>query len=39
MYYHLAKFVGHRYCGCGDIIILVFQMILQDHVIKNDVTS
>ena len=24
----------HRYCGSGDIMVLVCHMILQDHVIK-----
>ena len=30
----LVKFAGDRHCGSGDIITLVCQMILQNHVIK-----
>ena len=33
-HHHCAKFCGHRYCGVGDIIILVCHVILQDHVTK-----
>ena len=29
-----AKFGGHRYCGSGDILILVCQVTSQDYVIK-----
>ena len=29
-----AKFAGHRHCSCGDIIVLVFHVISQDHAIK-----
>ena len=31
---HPAKFGGDRHCGSGDIIILFYHEILQDHVIK-----
>ena len=31
---HLIKFGVHKYCGSGDIMILVYRVILQDHVIK-----
>ena len=29
-----AKFGGHRQCSSGDIIVLVFHVISQDHAIK-----
>ena len=29
-----AKFSGYRHCGSGDIMVLVCQIISQDHVIK-----
>ena len=29
-----AKFSGCRYCGRGDIVVLVCPVILQDHLIK-----
>ena len=32
--HHLAKFGGHKHCGSGDIILLVYQVILRDHVIN-----
>ena len=32
--FHLAEFGGHRQCGNGDIMILNFCVILQDHLIK-----
>ena len=32
--YHLAKFGSHRHCGSGDIMILVYHVISQDHKIK-----
>ena len=32
--HHPAKFCGHRFCGRGDIIVLVCNMISQDHVNK-----
>ena len=32
--HHPNKFGGHRYCGIGDIIVLVCNLITQDHVIK-----
>ena len=32
--HQLAKFVGHRHCGSGDITILGCHVILQGHVIK-----
>ena len=35
--HQLAKFGGHRHCGSGDIMVLVCQVISQDHMIK-DVT-
>ena len=31
---HHPKSGGHRYCDSGDIIDLVCQVILQDHVVK-----
>ena len=34
----LAKFGGHRHCGSEDIMILVYQVISQEHMIKDDVT-
>ena len=36
--YHLTKFAGHSHFGSEDIIILVFHVISQDHVIKDDET-
>ena len=27
-----AKLSGHRHCGSGDIMVLVFDVILQDYV-------
>ena len=32
--YHLAKFGGHKHCGSTDLMFLVCQGILQDHMIK-----
>ena len=32
----LAKLGGHKYCGSGDKIILVYHVISQDHIIKDD---
>ena len=32
--HHPAKFDGHRTCGSGDIVVLVYHMISQDQVIK-----
>ena len=29
--YRFPKSGGHRHCGSGDIMILVFLMFLQDH--------
>ena len=31
---HAAKFDGQRQCGKGDIVVLVFNVILQDYMIK-----
>ena len=31
---YIAKFKGHRYCGSGDIMVLVFHVVSQEHVIK-----
>ena len=31
---HLAKSNGNRHCGVGDVMVLVRQMILQDHVLE-----
>ena len=36
--HQLAKFVGHRHCGSGNIMILGCHVILQDHVMKSQVT-
>ena len=30
--HHPAKFCGQRYCGSGDIMVIVSHVILQDHV-------
>ena len=32
--HHLHKFCGHRYCGSGEIMVLVCHVILEEHVIK-----
>ena len=32
--HHIVNFGGHGYCGVGDVIILVYYVISQDHVIK-----
>ena len=32
--HHPAKFGGHGHCGSGDIMLLVCQGILQDHIVK-----
>ena len=32
--HHLAKFIRHRHCGSGDLAVLAFHVILQDHVVK-----
>ena len=32
--YNSATFGGHRHCGSGNIMVLVFHVTLQDHVIK-----
>ena len=32
--YCLAKYGGHRHCGSEQIMILVFLVILEDHLIK-----
>ena len=32
--HHLVNFGGHGHCGVGDVIILVYYVISQDHVIK-----
>ena len=32
MSYHPVKFVGHKHCDSGDIMVLVCHMIFQDHV-------
>ena len=29
-----TKFVGHKHCCSGDILVLVYHVTLQDHVIK-----
>ena len=29
-----AKFNGHGHCGNGDIMVLVFHIILEEHIIK-----
>ena len=34
VYHHLGKFGAHRHCGGEDIMVLVCQVILQDHLIK-----
>ena len=36
--HQLAKFVGHRHCGSGNIMILGCHVILQDRVMKSQVT-
>ena len=33
-HHHSAMFGGHRHCGSGDIMVLVFHVILQEYVIK-----
>ena len=30
-----TKFVSHRHCGSGDIMILVCQMISKDYLVKS----
>ena len=35
---HPTKFGGHSHCGSEDIMILVYHVILQEHVIKGRVT-
>ena len=32
--YHLAKFGGRRHSASGDILVFVYHVTLQDHVIK-----
>ena len=32
--YHPANFTRHRHCSSGDIMVIVYHVILQDHVIK-----
>ena len=32
--HHPVDFGGYRHCGSGDIMVLVFQVIWQDHVIQ-----
>ena len=32
--HHPTKFVGHRHCDSGDIMVLVSHVISQDHVTK-----
>ena len=34
--YHFAKF--GRHCGSGDVMVLVYLMILQDHTTKGLIT-
>ena len=34
LYHHSNKLGGHRRCGSGDIMVLIYHVILQDHVIK-----
>ena len=34
MCYHPEKFNSQRHCVSGDIIFLIYQVILQDHIIK-----
>ena len=34
VYYHLAEFGECRHCGSKDIMIFVFDVTLQEHVIK-----
>ena len=34
MSHHPAKFGGHRHYSSGDIMVLVFHLIFQYHVIK-----
>ena len=34
MSYHPAKFVAHSHYGSGAIIILVFHVVAQNHLIK-----
>ena len=36
--YHSVKFCSHWHSGRGDVVLLVHQVILQDHVIKDQVT-
>ena len=31
---HRTNFGGHRHCASGEIMVLVYQVILQDHVFK-----
>ena len=32
--HHSAKFCGQRHCGSGDMMILVCQVMSQDHITK-----
>ena len=32
--YHTTKSGGHRDCGGGDIVVLIYHMILKENVIK-----
>ena len=32
--HHPTKFGGHRHGGSGDIVVLVYPVVLQDHLIK-----
>ena len=32
--YHLAKFSVHRHPNSGDIVVLVFQVVSQNHLVK-----
>ena len=34
VYYHLAKFGGHMYCGSKDILLLVCHVSKQEQIVK-----
>ena len=36
--YHLAKSGGHRHGGCGDMIFLIYYVIMKGQVIKKHLT-
>ena len=35
---HVAMLCDHRWCGSGDVSSLIYQVILQDHVIQGHLT-